>query len=85
MQAGLRPVLAAVTAGILFGLIHSPNWALVAVTVVLGTASCVLFQRNPNIFTLGAAHGLVGTMLHYCWPAEWLHKLTIGAHYYLWS
>ena len=80
-QAGFTKGAAAVTAAILFGFVHSPNWPLVAVTTIFGCVNCLLFMRVPNIFTIGIAHGLLGTLLHYAWPLAWMQKLTVGGRY----
>jgi len=58
-------VLAAGLTGLAFGALHIPAWPLVAVTFAGGCAYGWLFQRdrNRNLFVLGLAHGLVGTLL----------------------
>lgn len=80
-QAGLGKYAAAITAAVLFGFVHSPNWVLVGVTTFFGFVNCLLFMRIPNIFTLGIAHGLLGTLLYHAWPVSWTQKLTIGGAY----
>ena len=42
-------------------------------------------ENLPRNYLSHLAHGLLGTMLHYCWPPEWLHSLTIGARFDLWQ
>jgi len=80
-QALLTDGAATLGATALFGLVHSPNWVLVGVTVVFGFVSCRLFRRHPNILTLGLAHGVLAIVIIYAWPPEWHHGMTIGGVY----
>ena len=80
-QALVTDNAAAVCAAALFGLVHSPNWTLVGVTVVFGFISCHLFRRHRNILTLGLAHGVLAIVIYYAWPPEWHHGMTIGGIY----
>ncbi|MHC5044381.1 MAG: CPBP family glutamic-type intramembrane protease [Planctomycetota bacterium] len=72
---------AAFCAAALFGLVHSPNWVLVGVTLVFGFISCHLFRRHANILTLGLAHAVLAIVIYYAWPPEWHHGMTIGGIY----
>jgi hypothetical protein len=72
---------AAFCAAVLFGLVHSPNWVIVGVSVVFGFLSCHLFRRHPNILTLGLAHGVLAIVIYYAWPPTWHHGMTIGGIY----
>ncbi|MHC4135916.1 MAG: CPBP family glutamic-type intramembrane protease [Planctomycetota bacterium] len=80
-QAFLTDGSAALCSTALFGLVHSPNWLLVGVTMVMGFISCHLFRRQPNILTLGLAHGVLAIVIYYAWPPEWHHGMTIGGIY----
>ena len=81
LQAGFSKPAAVTWAALLFGLVHTPNWALVSVTTTMGALSCVLFLRNPNVFVLGLAHGVIAILVYYTWPIEWHQKLRIGGNY----
>jgi hypothetical protein len=80
-QALVTDGAATLGAAALFGLVHSPNWVLVGVTVVFALVSCRLFRRHPNILTLGLAHGVLAIVIYYAWPPEWHHGMTIGGVY----
>ena len=77
-QACIPPPVAAILAAVLFGLLHAPNWALVAGVTFTGLVSCTLFIRRPNLFTLGLAHAAVAVLLFHAWPKAWLQGMTIG-------
>jgi len=81
LQAGMASWPAAVTAAAIFGAMHAPNWALVAVTTGAGIVWCRLFLRWPNILTLGLAHGLLAVVLFHAWPEAWMQNFTIGPVY----
>jgi lysylphosphatidylglycerol synthetase-like protein (DUF2156 family) len=80
-----RPGTAAVLTAVLFAAVHYPNLALAGVTLVGGYVWCRLFERHPNLFTLALSHGWLAVLLRASWPADWLHSLTIGPDYWLWS
>jgi len=86
LRAGMGGVVVpAVLTALLFAAVHFPNLALAATTLVGGFAWCLLFQRHPNLFTLGISHGWLAVLLRYSWPAEWLHNLRIGPGYWTWT
>jgi len=72
---------AVIAAACVFGLIHAPNWYLVAGTTLAGAVWCGLFLRNANIITLGLAHATLAVLLYHAWPIAWLHGMTIGQMY----
>lgn len=80
-QAGLAKWAAAVGGAALFGLLHAPNWPLVALTTGAGLVWCSLFFRRPNLLTLGLAHGGLAVLLYHALPEEWLQNLTIAGAY----
>lgn len=51
-----------------FALVHVPNWFLVLVTVVAGWICASLYLRYRNLYPLGIAHGLLGTVLYFTVP-----------------
>lgn len=55
----------AVTAGVLFAIIHAPNIVLMIGTLILGTISAHFFLKSRNIFVLGIVHALLGTAVKY--------------------
>lgn len=78
-QAGLPATTAAIAAATLFGLVHSPNWPLVAVTILGGIVWCWLFLRRPNLITLGLAHATLAVLIYHAWSS--LERMTIGRMY----
>ena len=50
---------------ILFGLLHYPDWWLVAGTFVLAIFYSIVFLKERNIFVLGIFHGWLGALFYY--------------------
>jgi len=72
------PILAA--AG-LFALFHLPNPFLTAVTLGAGILSCWLYRRVPNLWALGATHGLLPVSISRCLPTSVTAHLRAGPGY----
>jgi membrane protease YdiL (CAAX protease family) len=82
LRQALVPTPAAViAAATVFGLLHAPNWPLVALTSAAGVVWCALFVRRPNLITLAVAHGALAVLIYYVLPEHWLHKLAVGGIY----
>lgn len=79
-QAQVPPAMACVLAAGLFGLVHAPNWALVAATTGAGIVWCGIFLRVPNLFTLGLAHAVLAVMVYHAWFG-FIHALSIGRQF----
>lgn len=58
-----RAVSAALTAAA-FGLLHTGNPVLFALTTAGGAAWAILYQRHPNVWALGFSHGLLGALAY---------------------
>jgi len=80
-----RPGASAVITALLFAIVHWPNWPLALMTGVGGYVWCLLFYRQPNLFTLALSHGWLAVLLRYSWPADWIHNLRIGSNYWTWT
>jgi len=80
-QAGLPAWVAVVSAAGLFGIMHAPNWTLVAISTGAGFVWCAMFLRRPNILTLGIAHGVLAVLLRYAWSDAWTGRLAVGGVY----
>lgn len=66
------------TAGLaaaLFSLAHSPNWFLMAVTLVGGYACARFYLRGRNLYVLAIAHGMAAFCLYRVTPEA------LGAHF----
>jgi membrane protease YdiL (CAAX protease family) len=68
-------------AAALFAAAHLPNPMLTILTIVWGTASCVLFLRYRGIFALGAAHAILGLTVGLVVPARVDHHMRVGLGY----
>ena len=65
----------------LFALGHLPSPILTAVTVVWGTAACLLFLKYRNVWTLGMAHAVLGVGLAIAVPGRVDHNMRVGLGY----
>jgi len=54
--------LVVVVATLLFSLSHAPDLEIMALTLLVAPIWLVLYRRNPNLWVLGLAHGLLGTL-----------------------
>jgi hypothetical protein len=70
-------------AAALFAGAHLPNWFLMAVTFVMGYYSTKIFMRYRNIYFLGLAHAVIGTVLFVVIPDSISHHLTVGPGFFL--
>lgn len=57
-------LLAVLTTGLLFSLIHSPNMPLVTLTFILGALGTYLFSRHRNILIIGVMHAFFAATIH---------------------
>lgn len=57
---------------------HTPNWFLMAVTLLLGYCCTILYRRDKNLYFLGLAHGTVGFLLYLVVPDSVSHHLNVG-------
>ncbi len=60
-----------------FALVHAPNWFLVAVTFGAGLLCARLYLRHRNLYPLGLAHGLLGSVLFLTVPDA------VAGHFYI--
>lgn len=60
-----RPLAIALVAATLFAASHFPQWELVALTFVAGIVFTWIYRRVPNLWVVGTAHGLLGSMAFY--------------------
>jgi len=49
-------------ATVLFSLSHAPDLEIMALTLLVAPLWLVLYRRHPNLWVLGVAHGLLGTL-----------------------
>ncbi|HUO28640.1 MAG TPA: CPBP family intramembrane glutamic endopeptidase [Bryobacteraceae bacterium] len=67
----------------LFAGAHLPNWFLMLVTFVTGYYSTKIFMRYRNLYFLGLAHAVIGTLLFVVIPDSISHHLTVGPAFFL--
>ena len=72
---------AVAAAGVLFAIAHIPNPLLTAVTLIWGTVACLLFLRYRNLYTLGAAHAILGLCIAFTIPNAIHHQMHVGLGY----
>jgi Type II CAAX prenyl endopeptidase Rce1-like len=73
--------VAVIGAAGLFALAHLPNPVLTVMTLVWGVASCLVFLRYRNLFTLGMAHAILGICVAVTLPASVQHNMRVGLGY----
>lgn len=59
------PLALAVVAALLFGLSHYPRFELVTLTLVAGVSFTLIYRRFPNLWAVGIAHGILGSLAAY--------------------
>lgn len=70
-------------AATLFAGTHLPNWFLMLVTFAAGYCSTKIYMKYRNMYFLGLAHGLIGTVLFVVIPDSISHHLTVGPGFFL--
>lgn len=71
----------ALAAGALFGLLHAPNFGLMAVTFGAGTAFAALGHRHRALLPLAVVHAAAGISLVWAAPPWLLRSAEIGGRY----
>lgn len=77
VHVGVSKRRAALIAGLLFGLVHVPNWPLVGVTLPYGLIAASIYVRAPALLPIGLVHGIGGACMIYLVGLD----LEIGATY----
>lgn len=72
---------AALGCGVVFGLLHAPNFALMLFTFVGGTAWSAMGQRHRALLPLAVSHAILGLWLMYVAPSWLLRSAEIGGRY----
>jgi membrane protease YdiL (CAAX protease family) len=65
-------------AALLFACAHTPNWFLMAVTLLSGYYCARIYQRYRNLYFLGIAHATLGFLLFLVVPDSISHHLIVG-------
>jgi hypothetical protein len=59
------PPALAVAAAALFGMSHYPRFELVVLTLVSGVFFTLIYRRRPNLWAVGLAHAILGSLAVY--------------------
>jgi membrane protease YdiL (CAAX protease family) len=81
LRLGMNRAPAVTLAAILFAAAHTPNPVLIALTLLWGAISCLLFLRHRNLYTLALAHGILGMTLAVTVPNHIHHHMRVGLGY----
>jgi membrane protease YdiL (CAAX protease family) len=81
LRLGMNRTPAIALAAVLFAAAHIPNPVLIALTLVWGAISCLLFLRYRNLYTLALAHGILGMTLAVTVPNHINHHMRVGLGY----
>ncbi|MGO9317364.1 MAG: type II CAAX prenyl endopeptidase Rce1 family protein [Terracidiphilus sp.] len=73
--------LAAVVAALIFAAAHLPSPILAPLTLLWGLASCLLFLRYRNLYTLAMAHAILGITIAITVPGPVSHNMRVGLGY----
>ena len=65
----------------IFALAHLPNPILAPLTLLWGTAACLLFLRYQNLYPLGIAHAIFGICIAITVPGPVVHNMRVGLGY----
>jgi hypothetical protein len=65
-------------AAALFSGAHTPNWFLMAVTLLLGYCCARVYRRYKNLYFLAIAHATIGFLLFLVVPDSISHHLNVG-------
>jgi Type II CAAX prenyl endopeptidase Rce1-like len=66
-----------------FSAAHLPNWFLMLVTFGLGYYSTKLYIKYRNVYVLGLAHGIIGSLLFVVVPDSVSHSLRVGPGFFV--
>lgn len=73
---------ATLTAAVLFGLAHYPNFALMAATLILAQFCLWLYQQHGSLLPGIALHAISGTLYLELMPETWLRSGAIGERFF---
>jgi len=69
----------ALLASLLFAASHFPRWELVALTFAAGVPFTLIYRRFPNLWAVGLAHGILGSLAFYLVLGEDPGAMILGA------
>lgn len=72
---------AVIAAALLFSLAHLPNPILTPITLAWGLATCLLFVRYRNLYSIAIAHAILGITIAITIPGPVDHNMRVGLGY----
>jgi len=76
------PAIAPLLAALAFSCIHTPNWFLMAATLLGGFVCAKVYLNFRNLYALGLAHGVIGFLLYLCVPDTISHHVYVGPKWF---
>jgi membrane protease YdiL (CAAX protease family) len=76
-----NPKLAVLVTALIFAAAHLPSPILAPLTLLWGLASCLLFLRYRNLYTLALAHAILGVTLAITVPGPVVRNMRVGLGY----
>jgi hypothetical protein len=77
-----RPATVPLVAGVLFSLVHLPNWFLMLVALPAGYLCARFYLKYRNLYPLGLAHGVLGFLIYLTVPDTISHHLYVGPKWF---
>ena len=71
----------ALMAGLLFAVVHTPNWFLMLVTLIGGYVCARVYLRYRSLYLLAIAHGVIGFLLFLYVPDSINGHFLVGPRY----
>jgi hypothetical protein len=82
LRLGVRRDSSIWLATLLFVIAHVPNPVLMGLTLLWGLASCRLFLRYRNLYTLAISHCILGVSVAITVPNDLQHHMRVGLGYF---
>ena len=76
-----KPGYAVLATAAIFAAAHLPNPVLTVVTLVFGTAACLIFLRYRNLYPLAMAHAILGITIALTVPGPIIRNMRVGLGY----
>jgi membrane protease YdiL (CAAX protease family) len=61
----VSPILLALVAGTIYGLVHLPDWRVMLVTTLAGVAWSYFYLRDRHILPIAMSHAILGSTFYY--------------------
>lgn len=78
------PIAMAIASGVVFAIVHLPNWPLVVICLANGAVSAYVLRRYNNLPAVGLCHSILGALTLVTVPESWLRHMIVGPNYWKW-